>query len=80
MITMKSKILKESKLNFNKLMLLNNYNVSSLSKASNVPIMTISDLKNNKSSFDRINVKTALKISKAFNTSIEDIYNQLYDN
>jgi Plasmid maintenance system antidote protein len=52
-------------------------NAYNLSRMTGVPEQTIRDLKNGNSEFTNSKVKTALKISKALEMSIEEIVNYL---
>lgn len=49
-----------------------------LSLESGVPAMTISDVRTGKTDFKKMSVETALKISKATEMTVEEIYNYLY--
>lgn len=63
---------------FNDLMNEKGFNGNQLSIASGVAVMTVNDLKKGKTHFKKVNVETALKLSKALNMSVEEIYKYLY--
>lgn len=63
---------------FEDLMIEKGYNGNQLSIASGVAVMSINDLKTGKAEFKNTKVENALKIAKAFEMSVEDIYKYLY--
>lgn len=62
---------------FKQLMEEKGYNGNRLSIDSGVPVMTINDLKNNKSQFKKTKVETAIKISKVLDMTVNEIYDYL---
>ena len=68
----------KKKIAFKDLMEEKGFNGNRLSLKTNIHVMTINDLKNNKTEFKNIKVDNAIKISSAFDMTIEDIIDLLY--
>ncbi|MEG0526779.1 MAG: helix-turn-helix transcriptional regulator [Longicatena sp.] len=49
-------------------------NNNKLSLMTGIPTMTLNDLKNGKSNFENVKVKNAVKIAKALDMSVEELY------
>lgn len=63
---------------FNELMTSKGLNGNQLAIKSGLPVMTVNDLKNAKTEFRLMTVQNAIKISNAFDMTVEEVYQELY--
>lgn len=54
------------------------HTTASLSKMSGVPDQTVRDLVNGKTDFSKMSVANAVKLANAMNTTVDELYNRLY--